>query len=97
MILKSHKAAEQLSALASTGVMTVLPGSVNTIPGLVRFSLDIRASKDSTVDTLEDQLRQEFDDAAKDPFSVTWKTINAPRHEKVCTRRSFHEINMAWY
>jgi len=64
------------SALASTGILTLSPGSVNTIPGRVRFSLDIRAPADSTVDTVEAELRQDFASlASSNPkLSVEWQT-----------------------
>lgn len=60
MILHSHRAATSASALASTGILTLKPGSTNTVPGTVRFSLDIRASKDSTLDDLEAELERSF-------------------------------------
>ncbi len=80
MISRSRQVASQHSALASTGVLTLSPGSVNTIPGHVRFSLDIRASSDATVDAVEDQLRTDFASIALGtevggrPLSVSWKT-----------------------
>jgi len=57
LVTLSHRLAVKHSALASTGIMTVGPGSVNTIPGSVRFSLDIRAPSDATVDALEEELK----------------------------------------
>lgn len=47
-------------ALASTGILTLEPGSVNTVPGRVRFSLDIRAARDATLDALEASLKADF-------------------------------------
>lgn len=77
MICLSHRAASNYSgALASTGIVTVEPGSVNTIPGCVKFSLDIRAPKDSVLDSLEKHLKSDFDTAILDTddakLSVTW-------------------------
>ncbi|KAJ9665588.1 hypothetical protein H2201_004279 [Coniosporium apollinis] len=60
MILQSHRAATRMKALASTGILTLRPGSTNTVPGTVRFSLDIRAAKDETVEGLEKQLKRDF-------------------------------------
>lgn len=88
MILHSHRAATSAAALASTGILTLAPGSTNTVPGTVRFSLDIRASKDSTLDKLESDLHAAFDAiAAGDdvgglndgttrgkPCTVSWRT-----------------------
>ncbi|KAH7046746.1 hypothetical protein B0J12DRAFT_700877 [Macrophomina phaseolina] len=89
-ILHSHRPASRYSALVSTGVLTLLPGSTNTIPGHVRFSLDIRSPDDSVVETIEEQLKQDFGALAagedigglhaggtpglNDKFEVAWRT-----------------------
>jgi len=64
MILHSHRTATRLGALASTGILTLKPGSTNTVPGSVRFSLDIRCPEDLTLDTLEAELKEAFQDIA---------------------------------
>ncbi|KAK1756591.1 hypothetical protein QBC47DRAFT_413118 [Echria macrotheca] len=61
MICTSHTAAADHGALASTGILTLSPGSVNTIPGKVTFSLDIRAPTDHILDKLEEHLKSDFD------------------------------------
>ena len=65
MILASHKIASKHSALASTGILTLKPGSTNTVPGFVQFSLDIRAPLDKTVNAVEDECKAAFDAIAK--------------------------------
>ncbi|TLS30443.1 hypothetical protein PpBr36_03400 [Pyricularia pennisetigena] len=60
-IVHSHALATSHGALASTGIVELEPGSVNTIPGYVRMSLDIRAPQDSTLDALEADLKRDFD------------------------------------
>lgn len=65
MILHSHRLATRHSCLASTGVLNLTPGSTNTVPGMVRFSLDIRASEDSRLMKLENQLKADFEKIAK--------------------------------
>ncbi|KAI1116566.1 hypothetical protein F5Y14DRAFT_407185 [Nemania sp. NC0429] len=60
LITHSHRLATRHSALASTGILTVAPGSTNTIPGHVSFSLDVRAPADSTVDAMEADLKKDF-------------------------------------
>jgi hydantoinase/carbamoylase family amidase len=60
MILHSHRIASQFGALASTGILTLKPGSTNTVPGSVRFSLDVRAPEDSTVAAVEDDIMKSF-------------------------------------
>ena len=65
MILHSHRLATKYSCLASTGIVTLRPGSTNTIPALVRFSLDIRSSENSRLMTLEHELKVDFEKIAK--------------------------------
>ncbi|KAF3052210.1 hypothetical protein E8E11_009968 [Didymella keratinophila] len=60
MILHSHKLATAHSALASTGILNLKPGSTNTVPGDVTFSLDIRAKQDSTVAELKALIERDF-------------------------------------
>jgi hydantoinase/carbamoylase family amidase len=61
MILASHKIASQHKALASTGILNLKPGSTNTVPGFVHFSLDVRAPLDETVEKVEKDCRAAFD------------------------------------
>ncbi|KAF6231267.1 hypothetical protein HO173_010599 [Letharia columbiana] len=65
MILHSHRLATKHSCLASTGILTLKPGSTNTVPGFVRFSLDIRAGEDDRLMMLEHELKVDFDKIAK--------------------------------
>lgn len=61
----------------STGILTLEPGSTNTIPGSVRFSLDIRAAADKTVDAVEAHLREAFSAIARyEPVSLDGKTVD---------------------
>ncbi|KAK8437039.1 N-carbamoyl-L-amino acid hydrolase [Phyllosticta citricarpa] len=60
LILHSHRLAARHDALATTGILTLSPGSVNTVPGSVRFSLDIRSPDESRLELLEDTIRQHF-------------------------------------
>ncbi|KAM7188906.1 hypothetical protein V8F33_010353 [Rhypophila sp. PSN 637] len=79
MISHSHEIASKHSALASTGILSLSPGSINTIPGKVKFSLDIRAPEDDTLGTIETQLQQSFQEiASRDTtkgldLSVSWR------------------------
>ncbi|KAI0466515.1 hypothetical protein F4859DRAFT_297452 [Xylaria cf. heliscus] len=85
LITHSHTLATKHSALASTGILTLTPGSTNTIPGHVSFTLDVRAPTDSTVDTMEDALKHDFTliangeilpgaSASSKPLKVSWRT-----------------------
>ncbi|KAF2017272.1 amidase [Aaosphaeria arxii CBS 175.79] len=60
MILHSHRLATTNNALASTGILTLKPGSTNTVPGEVSFSLDIRAPSDETVARMEQLINTDF-------------------------------------
>lgn len=60
LILHSHNKATELRCLASTGILTLKPGSTNTVPGFVQFSLDIRSKEDSKLLELENALKEEF-------------------------------------
>lgn len=100
LMVHGNRVATQHSALVSTGILTLSPGSTNTIPGSVRFSLDIRAPRNETVEEVEARLRQDFADLAtgkdigglheggtlgKSKFSVSWRTDSAT------TATVFHE------
>ncbi|KAK9422895.1 putative Peptidase M20 dimerization domain-containing protein [Seiridium unicorne] len=60
LIAHSHRLATKLSAVATTGIIVASPGSVNTIPGHVRFKLDIRAPTDETLERLETEMKRDF-------------------------------------
>jgi len=60
MILHSHRLATTNNALASTGILNLQPGSTNTVPGRVSFSLDIRAPRDETVAKMLSLVKQDF-------------------------------------
>lgn len=60
LILHSHNKASQVGCLASTGILTLKPGSTNTVPGFVQFSLDIRSKEDAKLSKLEAALRKDF-------------------------------------
>jgi hydantoinase/carbamoylase family amidase len=64
MILASHKIAKQHDALASTGILALKPGSTNTVPGFVQFSLDIRSPSDDIVDAVVEGCKIAFDQIA---------------------------------
>jgi hydantoinase/carbamoylase family amidase len=60
MILASHRIAHRHGALASTGILNLRPGSTNTTPGWVQFSLDVRSPKDETVEAVEKECKAAF-------------------------------------
>lgn len=91
MILASHKIAGRHKALASTGILTLKPGSTNTVPGFVQFSLDIRAPLDETVNAVEAECKSAFTAiaAGEDVEGVNVDTIPSTRHCSVEWRTDF--------
>ena len=62
MILHSHRLATVYGdCLASTGVLKLEPGSTNTVPGHVNFSLDLRSKEDKRLTQFEEQLKTDFE------------------------------------
>lgn len=64
LILHSHNKATELGCLASTGILNLKPGSTNTVPGFVQFSLDIRCRDDHKLVELERALKSDFAEIA---------------------------------
>lgn len=60
LILHSHRLATKHKCLASTGIISLTPGSINTVPGKAQFSLDIRAGEDDRLMTFEHELKVDF-------------------------------------
>ena len=61
MMVRAREIAASQNCLASVGIVEVKPGSVNTVPGLVSFTLDIRGPGTDMVQSVENGLRREFD------------------------------------
>jgi hydantoinase/carbamoylase family amidase len=51
---------------ASVGIMKVGPGSTNTVPGIVRFSLDVRAPKFAQVLGIENDCKELFEEVCRE-------------------------------
>lgn len=78
MMVKAREVSSTNGCLASIGIVQALPGSVNTVPGLVTFSLDVRGPKMDMVAQVEAELRKEFEVIARNdreskPCSVEWR------------------------
>ena len=56
LILKVQAIAEQEGGLASVGIIEALPGSVNTVPGTVKMTLDIRHHQDQVLEEMERRI-----------------------------------------
>ena len=91
MILASHKIASRHKALASTGILNLRPGSTNTVPGFIKFSLDVRAPLDETVEAVEKECKAAFSTiaAGENAEGVNEKCTPSERHCKVEWRTDF--------
>lgn len=56
MICAIEETAIACGGLGSVGIINSLPQSTNTIPGNVQFSIDLRHSKESSLDVLEEKV-----------------------------------------
>ena len=70
MIDMSNRVAHEHGGLSTTGILNLLPGSINTIPGQVKFSLDVRSGQDQVLEQIMSILRQGFSDIAKSEGEV---------------------------
>lgn len=91
MILASHKIAHRHQALASTGILTLKPGSTNTVPGFVQFSLDIRSPENETVEDVEAECKAAFEQiaAGKDVENINSGSAPSERQCNVEWRTDF--------
>ena len=91
MILASHKIAARHKALASTGILNLRPGSTNTVPGFVQFSLDVRSPLDETVEAVEKDCVAAFSAiaAGENAEGVNDGTHPSDRHCNVEWRTDF--------
>jgi allantoate deiminase len=63
VVLAVERLAVELQGIATVGRLQAYPGGVNVVPGLVEFSLDVRAEHDEDRDVLVDRITahaQEF-------------------------------------
>lgn len=67
-------------ALASVGIIEAKPGSVNTVPGYVKMSLDLRCPDEKTLDTLEAKFMQSYHSGAR-PQSDKKRFVRADTKE----------------
>ncbi|OGE55763.1 hypothetical protein PENARI_c004G05307 [Penicillium arizonense] len=105
MMVRAREVAAAKGCLASVGIVEAKPGSVNTVPGLVSFSLDIRGPETELVVEVEKELRSEFDAIAAaegagigKPCRVEWTLdFDSPAvkfHEDCidCVQQSAHAV-----
>ncbi|MCO5565729.1 hypothetical protein L7F22_019403 [Adiantum nelumboides] len=59
IIVMSKECARKQGGLASTGLMSVFPSSVNTCPGKVTFTLDVRHKNDASLEAILFEIERE--------------------------------------
>lgn len=77
MMVKAREIAKKYNCLASVGIVDARPGSVNTIPGNVSFTLDVRGLENEAVLGCEAELKKEFDAIAAEEGSGIGKPCSA--------------------
>jgi acetylornithine deacetylase/succinyl-diaminopimelate desuccinylase-like protein len=63
LLLHSHRVATRHAAshaLVSAGIINAQPGSTNTIPGHVQFTIDVRSPSGAAVEQIEAELKRGF-------------------------------------
>lgn len=79
LIVVSNSIAKKLEGLATTGILTQQPGSINTMAHTVTFTLDIRHRLDDKLSEIEKQCRSEFARVAEKESekgcTVEWKEL----------------------
>ncbi|AUW94148.1 hypothetical protein BXT84_09440 [Sulfobacillus thermotolerans] len=74
--------------IATVGILEVIHGSINCVPGHVQFSVDFRAAQDSVRQRLADEIRHAIEDEAKRygvRVNISPKTVAqaVPMHESL--------------
>jgi acetylornithine deacetylase/succinyl-diaminopimelate desuccinylase-like protein len=73
----ANTVARDLSGVATTGILSLRPGSINTIPGTVDLTLDIRHISDEKLDEMEARILDEAEGITKrlgtNGCSIEWK------------------------
>lgn len=94
MVVAARRIAREEGGLATVGILEARPGAVNTVPGSVRMSLDVRGRTNEVRAKLMDRLRGEFDAMAAgrgddgDKVGLEW------RLDSLSESVSFHEDNI---
>lgn len=77
MMVRAREIAMKYNCLASVGIVDARPGSVNTVPGNVNFTLDVRGLENEAVLGCETELKKEFDAIAAEEGSGIGKPCRA--------------------
>lgn len=78
-IVKANEIAKKHDGLATTGILNMKPGSVNTMAHTVVFTLDIRHHSDEALTGIENDCRSQFQHIAQHESekgcSLRWKEL----------------------
>lgn len=79
LIVEANKIAKAHDGLATTGILNMQPGSVNTMAHTVTFTLDIRHRSDEKLAEMEKQCRHSFQNIAENDSErgckLEWKQL----------------------
>lgn len=79
LIVQANKTAKNNDGLATTGILNMQPGSVNTMAHTVTFTLDIRHKSDAKLAQIEKECREQFQDIAANDSEkgckLEWKEL----------------------
>lgn len=85
MMVASNKIADDAGGLATTGIIGAYPGSINTLPRTVKFTLDTRHPSDDSLAGMVAECRRVFDDIAKNDSAkgveIKWTTLTENKAE----------------
>jgi hydantoinase/carbamoylase family amidase len=78
IIDRAHQLARKHSGLASTGIISAEPGSINTLPSSVVFTLDVRHASGEKLSRLIADIRSAAADLTSEPSTqgcaIEWRT-----------------------
>ncbi|KAK5073096.1 hypothetical protein LTS08_004180 [Lithohypha guttulata] len=79
LIVEANKIAKGYDGLATTGILNMQPGSINTMAHTVTFTLDIRHKIDEKLSQIEKECRSRFQEIAANESekgcSLEWKEL----------------------
>lgn len=79
LIVQANKIAKEHDGLTTTGILNMIPGSINTMPHTVTFTLDIRHKSDEQLGKIEKECRSQFQGIAEKDSekgcTLDWKEL----------------------
>lgn len=100
-LLMTHDVARSHNGLATTGIFRLEPGSVNTIPNHVEFTLDIRHVDDAVLSAMEAEMRARGEGLlqtdSRHQCTMTWEFLqdNSATHFNADCKAAVKEAALA--